>query len=166
MSAKAPPKKQKKSGGFALSLPFLLIAFTYGLPTSMIIISGLLPTLLCLLADREKGKIMTITVGALNLAAVMPAVFRLWQRGHTFENSADILSSPLTWLMFLLGALLGWLMAQAIPFMFVALISAKDKMSLDRIRIRQKQLIDEWGSAVTEGTNAPIKKAPIEDEEE
>lgn len=130
--------------------PALLLAFTFLLPTTLLIIGGLLPSVLSYMADREKGKLMTLTVTSLNFTALIPIIMRLWDRGQTLDNATALLANPLIWFLVLLGAMFGWVLAQVVPSLVVSIIAAKDRRLLDKIRARQKTLIEEWGPDVAE----------------
>lgn len=149
--AKAQPAKKKKGSRSALLMAgFLAILFAPG--TAILILGGMVPTYAAFLLDREKGKLTSITVGALNMAAITPLLVQLWNGNHTTTNAMTILISPFAWLLMLAGAGMGWVLAQVIPAVIVMVITARNNRRLDLIRQRQKHLVEEWGNGITEGS--------------
>lgn len=139
---------RKKSSRSALLVVGFLVAI-FALPTAILVLVGLVPTYGALLLDKEKGKLTTITVGALNIAALTPLLLELWGN-HTETHAMQMLSSPFAWILMLAGAGIGWILAQVVPSVIVMVISARNKRRLETIRERQKRLVEEWGNSVTE----------------
>lgn len=147
--AAATKKKGKKRTLFALL--FMLSAIFLG---SYVILFGALivPTLLCWLTDRDKGKRMTTTVGALNLIGLLPILFQLWKEGGEVGQAFELIGSMFSWISVLLATLVGWVMAQVIPPLIVGIITTRDRMKIDRLRAQQKALTEEWGPDVNDPT--------------
>ena len=149
--AKAQNKTHKKNSRSAL----LMVGFLgvmFATPTAILILGGMIPAYGSFLLDREKGKLTTITVAALNFAALTPLLVQLWSSNHTVSNAFNMLFSPFAWLLMLAGAGVGWVLAQVIPAIIVMVIATRNKRRLELIRLRQKQLVEEWGTGVTEGS--------------
>lgn len=148
--AKDATKTKKQKGSRSVVTAILALVGIFAAPTAIVIAGGLIPAYAAWMLDRDKGKLMAITVGSLNIAALTPLLIRLWSNGHTRSGATDILTSPLSWMLLLAGSGIGWILAQAIPAIIVMVISGKNKLKLERIKTRQKQLTDEWGPGVTE----------------
>jgi hypothetical protein len=119
-------------------------------PATLVILLGMIPTYVAWMSDRTRGKLIGIIVACANIATLMPILLRLWDRGNTLEIAVSVLASPYSWIVILGGTGVGWILAQIFPLMVVGIISARDKGRLDRTRARQKQLIEEWGSGISE----------------
>lgn len=147
MSAKKAPSSSKR-----IMTAIILVSFAsmLALPTAIVVFVGMIPSYLAWFSDREKGRLTAITVGAINMAALTFILATLWDRGHTMRAAIELVSSPFTWALMLVGALLGWVMAQVIPMIIVGVITARNKSRLERIRARQAQLVNDWGQGVTE----------------
>ena len=146
-------KKKSAGGGFGKWLiltPMILLAGTFLLPITIIVVVGLVPSMLSFSVDREKGKLSTITIAALNFAALIPVIMRLWDDGLTLENAIQLITNPFIWVLVMAGALVGWMLAQVVPTMVVSIFAARDRRLLEKIRTRQKALVEEWGAAVAE----------------
>lgn len=147
MSKQAPAQKKKNSRAALVLIGFLVVIFAT--PTALLILGGLIPTYAAWMMDRERGKLTTVTIGALNVAALTPLLLELWD-DHSIDTALKMLASPFLWILMLGGAGVGWVLAQVVPSIIVTIISARNKMKLETIRARQKQLTDEWGTSITE----------------
>jgi hypothetical protein len=147
--AASSKKKGKKRTLFVL----LFVMASIFLGAYVILFCALIvPTLLCWLTDRDKGKRMTTTVGALNLIGILPILFQLWKEGGDVSQSFALIGNLFSWASVLLATLVGWVMAQVIPPLIVGVITARDRMKIDRLRARQKALTEEWGPDVNDPT--------------
>ena len=125
------------------------LAVTF-MASALIIVSGLIPTFVALITDRDRQKLTALTVAALNLAACMPVLNVLWRTGNSLSRAVEMLGSPLNWLIMFAGAGLGWIMAFGVPALIASIITAHDNSRLADIRARQKELVKEWGQDVAE----------------
>lgn len=148
------PNNTKKSGYTGLIGVLGIGAFFP--PSAVLIAAGLIPSYVAWFTDRSRGKLTFITVVSINLAALTPLLMQLWDRGHKLNIAVNMLLSPFNWILLLAGAAVGWVVAQAFPLMVVGIITARDKARLERIRARQKMLVEEWGPAVTELPTAAV----------
>ena len=133
--------------------PLIGILFLVGMfatPSAMLVLFGLVPSYAAWILDRDRNKLMAITVASLNIAALTPLLIKLWSGGHSLSLARSLLASPLSWIFILASAGIGWILAQAIPAIIVVVISSRNKLKLEKIRARQKQLVEEWGNSITE----------------
>jgi hypothetical protein len=145
----ASGKTKKRSKKMAL-LPLVLLCLIFVTPTASIVLAGLIPGLGAWLLDRDKHKLTAITVLALNTAAIIPLLLYLWSNGNTISLALSVLSSPLSWLLLFAASGVGWFLAYVIPAIIVSIITSRNKTKLDKIRVRQKELVEEWGASITE----------------
>lgn len=148
MATSEKTAKKKNSRSALLMIAGLIVIFAT--PTAVFVLGGLVPTYASWLMDREKGKLTTITVGALNVAALTPLLLQLWSN-NSLDYAAKLLFSPFSWILMLAGAGIGWVLAQVVPAVVVMMISTRNKTKLQNIRARQKQLVEEWGNSIIEG---------------
>lgn len=147
---KKPAQAKKRSGTRGPIIGILFLTGMFATPTALLVAFGLLPTYAAWLFDKDRNKLMAITVGSLNVAALTPLLMKLWSDGHSITAARALLMSPLSWLFIFIGSGVGWVLAQAIPAAIVVIISSRNKIKLEHLRARQKQLTDEWGASVTE----------------
>ncbi len=116
-SAKDSGKKEapKKKGGFKFIVLMMLIGalVPFGAPT-LLVCSGMLPTLIALITDTDERKSAAATVGFLNAAGVAPFLIELWQKDQTLPAAIGIMKDPMTWIVMLGSAALGHLILYAV----------------------------------------------------
>ncbi len=149
--------KKKKGGRKALLLPLVCLG-VWQLPYTVVLGLGFLPSGITWLVDRDRAKLTAITVAALNGAALTPTLVQVWDEGGTMSAALGLMANPLTWVLILLGVLAGWVFSQGVPALVVGVIITRERAQANRMRERQKQLIEEWGSAVAEGVDAPSSR--------
>lgn len=154
---KSAAPTRKKGSLKTLLLPMICLS-VWQIPYTIVIGLGLLPSLITWLVDRDRAKLTAVTVLALNAAALMPSLIHVWESGGTMSAALELMASPLTWILILLGVLAGWVFSQGVPALVVGVIITRERAQANRMRERQKQLIEEWGSAVAEGVDAPASR--------
>ncbi|HUK11080.1 MAG TPA: hypothetical protein VLX09_24655 [Stellaceae bacterium] len=127
---------------------FALLAIT-ALPLCIILLTGLIPTMVSVLADRYRARYLTRTVGAMNLAGIAPLVFQLWTHHFTLDEAMALLMTPMSWLIMYGAAALGWALFLAMPPVARVVVDLRaDQLQAD-LKARAKQLVAEWGEDVT-----------------
>lgn len=144
-------KKKKNTLGFKAQI-FLILGLIMAavfLPTTFLLIVGMIPTPFALFVDRTKGKSKVITVGAMNLAGCSPFVFELWTIDHSFPKSFEIVTDPyaiiVMWSAALVGYVVNWAMTGIVSVSLYQRGLARQKAIVKR----QKELVDRWGKEVT-----------------
>jgi hypothetical protein len=134
---------------FGASVPFLL-------PTLTLFLLGMLPTLVALVADKDRHKSSAAAVGAMNAAGITPFVIDLWSKGQTMENVFQILREPSSWLVMLGAAGVGQLIFFAVPQAVALLWLARSEARLKVLRKNLESLKDSWGADI--GAAKPLDK--------
>lgn len=143
------PGRTRRASRLAWVLAFMALpAGVVALPSAILLVIGLTPTLVALLIDREPEKYAAATVGSLNFCGVMPALITLWQTGHTLGNALSLLGKPFLLLPMFALAALGWLIYFAVPPVVMFVMTLQARRELKRLRDRQEKLIEDWGDAV------------------
>ena len=93
-AATASPKKGKGKLGFILFMVIFGAAFPFMMPTMLIAVVGMIPTLIALFTDMDQDKSSTSSVGFMNAAGVTPFVIDLWLKGQSIDNAFQILREP------------------------------------------------------------------------
>ncbi|MDD3287815.1 MAG: hypothetical protein PHX43_02245 [Alphaproteobacteria bacterium] len=149
-------KGEKKKGGIKIVplLLFLLVS-PFIMPTLLIMI-GLLPALIALIADEDDDKSLAISVGSMNLAGVVPFIVELWQNGQTFENAFYIIKQPNTWLIMLGAAAVGQLIVFVVSPMMASLALNQAQSRLETLNDSLGKLKEIWGPDVA--NNQPLEQ--------
>lgn len=147
----APRRRAKNSGSAFITLTVMVItvlALT-ALPMCILLVAGLLPTGAAVLIDRHRHRYLARTVGAMNLAGVIPGALRMWEVGVTFASLQQIVGSPYSWLVMYGAAGMGWVLYFCVPPVVGMVIEVRDDETKRRLESRSKLLIEEWGEEVT-----------------
>jgi uncharacterized membrane protein YhaH (DUF805 family) len=124
------------------------LVFVFALPTVLILVAGLLPTVVAAIVDRREEKYAAYCVGGFNLSGVLPYLFSLWAHGDSMLALGTIASSPFSWLVMYGAAALGWLANYWGPQITMRVRRIRDRNEVARLRRRQEQILDEWGPEV------------------
>jgi len=138
-------KRRKVSVWTWLLVPPMLI---FALPTMILILVGMMPTLVAALIDRRPEKYAAYCVGGFNLSGVFPFLLKLWLTGHTMHGLGGIIGSPLVWLAMYGAAAFGWLCFAWTPEVVLRVQSMRDRQRTSTMRERQGKLVEEWGPEV------------------
>ena len=133
-----------------------LLIFT--LPTVMVLLAGMVPTLIAYATDRRREKYKTLSVGCLNFLGVFPLLVTLWTDDHSFEMGYSLLSDPFSLLMVLGATSIGWTIFLMAPTVVSMFLSMRIELSVERLKKRQAKLIEEWGVSVSGADNKQSEK--------
>lgn len=130
-----------------LIAPILVVALFF-LPTTIVIIVAMLPTVVARVVDTSFGKRLSITVGAMNLVGSLYFIHRISAMGNTLSDVPVVLSNSFGWLCALLGAGMGWVIFGTMPVIVGQLARTQTAIRLNRVTGEQERLVKEWGEAV------------------
>lgn len=155
-------RRRKKIGasGQIFIIVMLLVAGAF-LSTTVILLVGMIPTMVAMIADKTKGRTLWLTVGAMNLAGCTPFMFELWKNNLGIEQSVEILSNPLTIVVMYAAAGLGYIVDWAVTGIVASLMIEKGKARLNDIENRQMELVRKWGKEVTGNVKLDHEGQPI-----
>ncbi len=156
---RAAPKPWVKALVLILLFPFAALL----LPTTLVFVTMMGPTLVAYITDRSREKHLAITVGLLNFAGTLPAIIHLWSRGQSHQAAMDLIGDVFVWVVAYGAAFGGWAVFGFMPSFVGAYFRMTTQTRLNGLVRRQKALIAEWGHAVAEGVNVSL---PGEDEDE
>lgn len=142
-------KKMKLGWRGQVILVFGMIAAVVFLPTTMVLLIGMVPTLVACLIDRTSEQVKGMTVGAMNLAGCAPFVVDLWTSGHTPDRAVEIAFQPLAVIVMYAAAGLGYLIEWAMTGIVATFLSQKASRRLREITAEQDKLVERWGREVT-----------------
>jgi hypothetical protein len=144
-------KRRRNSGSAPVTLTVMVIvvlALT-ALPLCVLVLGGTLPTAVALVVDRHRRRYLARTVGAMNLAGVIPGALRMWEAGITFASLREVIDNPYNWLIMYGAAAVGWVLYFCVPPVVAMVIEVKSDETRRRLEARAKALIEEWGDEVT-----------------
>lgn len=145
-------EKEKKKSKTPFSVKFavfvVLMSSIIFFPSTILFCGGMLPTLVAALVDDRPRKTAWVTVGAMNLAGVLPTLIKLWQTGHSLTASLELLMDASTLALAYGGAAVGWFIYNQVPLMVSGIMARKSDRRLTEIEKRQKELVRKWGNEV------------------
>jgi len=133
---------------------FFVIVAAVGLvtlPTILIPGVGMLPTVGAMVSDRRKEKYATLCVGAMNFTGVLPFMITLWTENHSYERAFQMIADPFTWLVMYGAAAIGWAIYFVAPGIVGMFIGMRTEQRVQKLRRRQRDLVEEWGPGVAGG---------------
>ncbi|HLG89811.1 MAG TPA: hypothetical protein VKZ79_21745 [Alphaproteobacteria bacterium] len=154
-------KPAKKGAGFGYKILgfLLLILGLMLLPSSTLLMAGMLPTFIAFLTDSDRRKTSAISVGTVNICGVIPFEIQLWEGANTMAQVGQMLRHVETWAVMYGAAVIGSVIYYAVPPVvggFIALQSAARVAELER---KQAQLREAWGDEVSKAPAASGKSA-------
>jgi hypothetical protein len=140
-----------RRGGVPVTFAIIVVvglALT-ALPLCALVLAGTLPTAVAAIVDRHRRRYLARTVGAMNLAGVMPSALRMWEAGISFDSLRQVIDSPYSWLIMYGAAAAGWVLYFCVPPVVAMVLEIKVDEAKHRLEARAKALIEEWGEEVT-----------------
>lgn len=118
------------------------------LPTTAVVTTGMIPTLVALVIDSSPKRYLTITVGGLNLVGCAYFMHLLWSMPQGVSAVMTVLGSSYGWLCALTGAGCGWLLFLSMPPLVRSFASAQARIRLFRLNRDMERMIEDWGADV------------------
>ncbi len=145
----AKPKGKSKGKGKGLQILFAVMMFlTVIWPTACLLIPGMLPTLICLITDRDREKALALTVGATNFAGCLPFVLQLWSMGQNLDNAIKLLREPMTVFVMLAGAGVGYVIYTVVPGVVAGVMAGTAGGRIAKMKANMEELKRIWGPDV------------------
>lgn len=167
----AAKKRRKKSKKRKISFKaFLFSVFTIGalilfLPTTFLLVLGMLPTFVSAAVDREPGKNKTFTIGAMNFAGCFPYLLGVWMQSNSMETVMLYLSDPATIVIIYGSAAVGYLINWLVTIGVSSLLIQRSQLRLKRIEEEKKQLEARWGKEVNGRAELNEQGFPLDNKE-
>lgn len=146
--AEAAARRGRLARKVFVIVALMALAGVVVLPTTLVLLAGLVPTFAAFLSSREEGVYRGLTVGFVNMAGILPLLLTLWGNSHTVGQATFLLADPLNWLMMYGAAGIGWLVFYTVPPGVLAVMRWRYQMEIRQHRKTQQDLIGEWGKDV------------------
>ena len=128
------------------------------LPTTAVVTTGMIPTLVALVIDGSSRRYLTVAVGGLNLVGCTYFLRLLWSMPQGVSAVTTVLGSSYGWLCALVGAGCGWLLFLGMPPIVRSVASAQARIRLFRLNREMERMIEDWGPEVTMPTDPEATK--------
>ncbi len=150
--------KSKSKATFPLMI-FIGACSVMAPPTMIILACGMIPSIIAIFLSPARAKGALASMVALNLAGVIPVVGFLWQRGHTIDQAARLLTDVFMWLMMFGGAGVAGFLLWGVPIVVQAAYEVQAVQFVKRLERRRSKLIEEWGGQIIEDAKFPSAKS-------
>jgi hypothetical protein len=144
-------KKSKGGSGIGGQLRgvFMLIAAIIFMPTTILLLLGMIPTIVVAVIDRSGKGTKSLTIGSMNLAGCSPFLIELWSNGHTAELAVSIVTNPLSMSVMWGASLVGYLINWAMSGIVATVMTKRGKVRIKDIKKKKARMIERWGIEVT-----------------
>jgi len=129
------------------------------LPTVLVLVIGMAPTIVAFFTDRRKEKYAAFCVGAMNLLGVLPVALGMWTRDHSMDSAMRNVTNVFNWFLMYGAAAIGWGLYAVTPAIVAFVLRVQIERRITKMQGYQRELIDEWGEGVTEGLKTAEDKA-------
>lgn len=140
---------KKLSFGGRVLVAVLGVAAVIFLPTTLLLVAGMLPTIVARIIDRSPERLKAVTVGCMNFAGCFPFWFTMVQTGHKIDNALAILTDPLTIVVMYSCAVIGYLVEWICTIIVSGLMVQRGKSRLELIKKTQEDFTTRWGNEVS-----------------
>lgn len=147
---KVTEKKTRAGPNRFLVLLICAALVPFSLPTLLLLLVGMLPSLVAVIVEKGPYRYAWICVGGLNFASISPWLFNLWFGRHTMAYAIEQITGVSMLLAAYGGAAAGWLLYLGVPPLVRAVLSATSHHRLDNLSKLQKNLADQWGEDVSQ----------------
>lgn len=152
-AAAALAKPTKKSFDWQMAIllfAFMACALAF-LPTTLLFFFGLMPTFAALVMDPTPDKIKTLSVGAMNIAGIVPFLLKLWTSGEaqSIDTSFRLIAQPETLITMYGAAAVGYVIFYSVSGLVATLLLQQGRARLEDVKKRMLELERKWGSEVT-----------------
>ena len=148
MAAKKRRAKKITWQGQLLGVVGLLTALVF-MPTTILLMLGMIPTVVAAVIDRTGKGTKALTVGAMNLAGCTPFLIKLWTEDHTTEQAVILITDPRAVSIMFAAAGVGYLIDWAMSGIVGTILIQRSSGRLKDIKTRQDDLVERWGEEVT-----------------
>ncbi len=147
----APVRKKKKGKTWQVHLVLVICVILAAAFSSLALILaiGMVPTFVCLIVDKSKGRVKTFTVGALNFAGCLPFLLEIWKRGASLEMALNYILQPRTIVVMYFAAAMGYMIDWAMTGIVSSVMVQRGKARLKEIEKQKAALVERWGEEVT-----------------
>jgi len=151
-SSENPPRKTNWT---ALWLFVLIVGLIWiSLPTVLMIIVGMPPTVVAWIIDRSYQKSATYCVAGMNFCGLFPYLMDLWMGVHSLKAASVIVTDVFALLVIYGAAAFGWMIYITVPPVVATFLTVMAQRRVAQLRTLQRHIIEEWGESVSNPTGS------------
>ncbi|MBU6474680.1 MAG: hypothetical protein KGL10_09900 [Alphaproteobacteria bacterium] len=141
-------KNRKASFSTRFALFAVLVVGAIFVPFTIVFFVCMIPTMVSAIVDNQPRKTAWLTIGAMNMAGMVPVWGALLDRGHTIQTAFQLVLQPEMLLVSYGGAFAGWVIYNKVTPLVARIIQIKNERRLQDIARRQEELVRKWGEKV------------------
>lgn len=147
-ATKAASRGGKRGKSGITTTLVLLPVFGFLIPTCVVLLIGMMPTVVAVMLDRGRSKHLATTVGLLNFCGTVPGLVELWREWQAYAAATRIVTDAFFWLTAFGAAAIGWAIYLLMPLLIGSLYGVLSNHRLEGLKHRQQQLVQAWGEEV------------------
>jgi hypothetical protein len=141
--------------GFKTAIAILGLAALAAAPLTAVLIPGMMPTLVALIAERQRPRYLSYTVGAMNFAGLLPILLTVAMGQFTITAAVLALANPVTWIVMYGAAAAGWMICGAMPPLARLCLELQAIQRRRALEALSKAICEEWGDDVAGEQSRP-----------
>lgn len=118
------------------------------LPSVMMILVGMPPTVVAWIIDRSYQKSATFCVAGMNFCGLSPYLMDLWMGTHSLKAAGEIVTDVFALVVIYAAAAFGWMIFVAVPPVVGTFLTVMSQRRVALLRTLQRDIIQEWGEKI------------------
>ncbi|MBT3306809.1 MAG: acyl-CoA synthetase [Alphaproteobacteria bacterium] len=142
----APPGQALRAliWGMVFVGTFMMIS----LPTVILVMFGLLPTIVAWVIDRSPQKYAMFCVFGMNFSGLLPFLMDIWFDDHSVDAAVNIMSNVFDLMVIYGAAAFGWMLFMSLPPVITTFLTVMSERRVTVLKSNQETIIEEWGDGV------------------
>jgi hypothetical protein len=143
-----PARRSAAAGILAVFGLLLTVLVATALPLCVLLLTGMVPSVVAALVDRDTRRYLTAAVTITNLAGLVLPGLALLKLGMSLTSAQAVLIDPRNWLIMYGAAGIGWVVNAAMLALARIVLGVRDDREGRRLASEAARLVEEWGPEV------------------
>ena len=147
--------------GLLIAAMFMVIS----LPSMILILFGMVPTIFAWIIDKSEKKYAMFSVMGMNFSGLFPYLIDIWFKDHSTQAAINILSNLFDLLVIYGASIFGWILFMSLPPMIIIFLMAISDRRIALLKSNQNKITEEWGEDIIndyETLNSPSNNSEAE----
>ncbi|NQU59897.1 MAG: hypothetical protein HQ512_02100 [Rhodospirillales bacterium] len=118
------------------------------MPTVILLMFGLLPTIVAWVIDRSPQKYTMFCVFGMNFSGLLPFLMDIWFVEHSIDAATKIMSNVFDIMVIYGAAAFGWMLFVSLPPVITTFLTVMSERRVTVLKGNQRTIIEEWGDGV------------------
>ncbi len=127
----------------------ILLAFLFSLPSAMLLLVGMLPSMVAIFVSKGEVKARSLSVAFMNFAGCFPFLLKIWTSEFTIEKGIDLISDPFVIVFIYTSAGIGYVIDWGLSGYLQTFFYSRGHSRLRSIKKRQGDIVTRYGQEVT-----------------